>query len=196
MGTSAPSDAMVAGPDLAQWDRRAPCRGQTGEGARAPGLLGAGRRTAPRLVRAVALALASCVLAGGGAGGESPPAAPAGTIPRFAFEPNPIGLTGAARTGRFMEASGRSAAFLGREDGGFEAWAYPLKVLHDFHLAFAIAAYADPIPAASLAATVDIRPEAVTVRYAMPPSRSTRPGWYRSTSPAAWCCSTCTPRSR
>ena len=64
-----------------------------------------------------------------------------------------------------MEASGRRAAFLGREDGSFEAWVYPLKILHDFRLSFGIAAYADPIPGASLASTVDIRPEAATVRY-------------------------------
>lgn len=94
-------------------------------------------------------------------------AAPApGTVPRFAREANPIALTGAARPARYMEASGRKAAFLGREDGGFEAWAYPLKVLHDFTLSFGVAAYADPIPGSSLASTVDIRPEASTVRYA------------------------------
>jgi glycogen debranching enzyme len=64
-----------------------------------------------------------------------------------------------------MEASGRRAAFFGREDGSFEAWAYPIKILHDFHLSFGIAAYADPIPDASVASTVDVRPEAATVRY-------------------------------
>jgi glycogen debranching enzyme len=90
---------------------------------------------------------------------------PAGLVPRFAREPNPIALTGSARPSRYMEASGRRAAFLGREDGSFEAWAYPLKILHDFHLSFGIAAYADPIPDTSLASTVDIRPEAATVRY-------------------------------
>jgi glycogen debranching enzyme len=88
-----------------------------------------------------------------------------GVIPRFAREPSPIALTGDARPSRYMEASGRKAAFLGREDGSFEAWVYPLKVMHDFHLAFGIGAYADPIPATSLATTVDIRPEASTVRY-------------------------------
>jgi len=98
----------------------------------------------------------------GGAGSQ----ARDGVIPRFARDPNPIALTGPARPARYMEASGRRAAFLGREDGSFEAWAYPLKILHDFHLAFGTAAYADPIPAASLAATVDIRPESATVRYA------------------------------
>ncbi len=88
------------------------------------------------------------------------------TVPRFARTPNPIALSGPARPARYMEASGHGAAFLGREDGGFEAWSYPLKVLHDFHLSFSIAAYANPIPDASLASSVDIRPEASTVRYA------------------------------
>lgn len=91
---------------------------------------------------------------------------PAGTVPRFAREANPIALAGAARPTRYMEASGHRAAFLGREDGSFEAWAYPLKILHDFHLSFAVAAYADPMADSSVASTVDIRPEAVTVRYA------------------------------
>ena len=88
-----------------------------------------------------------------------------GTVPRFARDPNPIALAGSARPTRYMEASGLRAAFLGREDGSFEAWAYPLKILHDFNLSFGIAAYADPIPGASLATTVDVRPEASTVRY-------------------------------
>jgi hypothetical protein len=79
--------------------------------------------------------------------------------------PNPIALTECAQ-GRFMEASGRRAAFLGRTDGTFEAWVYPLKVLHGFELAFQTPAYSDPIPGASLVAGVDVRPESSTVRYA------------------------------
>ena len=97
---------------------------------------------------------------------QAPAPAAVRTIPRFALEPNPIALTGSVRPTRFMEASGRRAVFLGREDGSFEAWAYPLKILHDFSLSFAIAAYADPIPGASVATTVDVRPESATVRYA------------------------------
>lgn len=96
---------------------------------------------------------------------STPPAEPA-IVPRFVREANPIALTGPARPQRYMEASGRQAAWLGREDGSFEAWVYPLKVLHDFHLAFGVPAYADPIPASSLASWVDVRPEASVVRYA------------------------------
>ncbi|MFO7694370.1 MAG: GH116 family glycosyl hydrolase [Vicinamibacterales bacterium] len=92
-------------------------------------------------------------------------AAPA-VVPRFAREANPIALRGPARPERYMEASGRKAALLGREDGSFEAWVYPLKVLHDFRLSFGTPDYADPIPGVNLAASVDVRPEASTVRYA------------------------------
>ena len=96
----------------------------------------------------------------------APPAAAApATIRRFARAANPIALAGVARPERYMEASGRKAALLGREDGSFEAWVYPLKVLHDFRLSFGVSEYADPIPGASLASSVDVRPEASSVRY-------------------------------
>jgi len=88
-----------------------------------------------------------------------------GTIPRFDLLANPIALRGPAQPGRYMEASGRQAAFLGDEGGGFEAWVYPLKVLHDFELGFGIESYNRPIPADNLASEVDIRPETSTVRY-------------------------------
>ena len=98
----------------------------------------------------------------------APPSAaqPARTMSRFGLSPNPIALTGPARPQRYLEASGRRAAFLGREDGSFEAWVYPLKVLHGFQLSFTTPAYAEPIPGADLASTVDVRPEATIVRYA------------------------------
>ena len=87
-------------------------------------------------------------------------------IPRFVRDSCPIALTGAARPQRYLEASGRRAAFLGREDGTFEAWVYPLKVLHGFELSFGTPAYANPIPGGELASWVDVRPEATLVRYA------------------------------
>jgi len=94
---------------------------------------------------------------------RAPQSAQPSVVPRFAREPNPIALRGAARPQRYMEASGLRAAFLGREDGSFEAWVYPLKVLHGFHLAFG---------------THTIR------------SPPTRCGSFRATSRADWCCST------
>jgi glycogen debranching enzyme len=89
----------------------------------------------------------------------------AATVPRFAREASPIALDGPARPSVYLEASGRRAAFLGREDGSFEAWVYPMKVLHGFELAFEIEDYAQLIPGASLLTRVEVTPEASTVRY-------------------------------
>jgi hypothetical protein len=113
-------------------------------------------------VRRAGLVLAAALVATG----QSAPQPARATIPRFSRPENPIALTGPARPMRYLEASGRRAAFLGREDGTFEAWVYPLKVLHGFELAFGTPAYAEPIPGASLASSVDVRPEASVVRYA------------------------------
>jgi glycogen debranching enzyme len=87
------------------------------------------------------------------------------TVPRFDRPESPIALVGPARPQVYLEASGRKAAFLGREDGSFEAWVYPLKLAHGIDLAFEIPDYAAPIPGASLATSVDVRPEAPTIRY-------------------------------
>jgi hypothetical protein len=88
-----------------------------------------------------------------------------GLVARFERAPSRIALTGPVRPWAYAEASGRKAAALGREDGTFEAWVYPLKVLHDFGLTFETPAYAEAIPAAALATTIDVRPEGVTIRY-------------------------------
>jgi glycogen debranching enzyme len=107
----------------------------------------------PAAVAALAISLSS----------QTPPPQ---LVPRFARKSNPIALTGPARPGRYLEASGLRAALLGREDGSFEAWAYPLKILHAFQLSFLTPAYADPIPGADLASWIDARPESTTIRYA------------------------------
>jgi hypothetical protein len=97
---------------------------------------------------------------------EQPPPSGVGTIARFAPMPGSLQLSGPVRAGQYVEASGRRAAFLGREEGTFEAWAYPLKILHDFTLSFQTAAYAEPMPGASLARWIDVSPERVRIRYA------------------------------
>ncbi len=108
-----------------------------------------------------------------------------GTVPRFAREPNPIALTGPARPSRYMEASGRGAAFLGREDGSFEAWAYPLKILHDFRLSFGISRLCRPDPRHEPRLDSGHQAGGRHRRYAHASSRWTRRGSCRSTRRAA-----------
>ena len=47
-------------------------------------------------------------------------------------------LTRAARDWQFLDAVSPHAGLLGREDGIFEAWIYPLKLFRDFELKFRV----------------------------------------------------------
>lgn len=68
-----------------------------------------------------------------------------------------------ARTWEFMNAVGPKAAVLGRENGRFEAWVYPLKVLRDFRLTFQLGGRT--IPAEAVVRSVVYRPESTTLVY-------------------------------
>jgi hypothetical protein len=65
-----------------------------------------------------------------------------------------VDLTGPARPHGFISAIGRRAALIGTETGSFEAWAWPLKLLHGFELAFKTPLYDQPIPARDIARSV------------------------------------------
>jgi hypothetical protein len=74
-------------------------------------------------------------------------------------------LSGPARPGEYLGATGARAAWLGFETGEGEAWIHPLKVAREFRLAFKIPEYSDPIPGESVARWVEARPEIYTVTY-------------------------------
>jgi glycogen debranching enzyme len=76
-----------------------------------------------------------------------------------------IDLTGPARPHGFVSAIGRRAALIGTETGSFEAWAWPLKLLHSFELAFKTPLYDQPIPARDIARRVEISPAGATIVY-------------------------------
>jgi glycogen debranching enzyme len=73
-------------------------------------------------------------------------------------------LGGEVNPSRFMSVTGQQAALFGKESGQFEAWAYPLKILRDFHLNFHV--YGQVLPGASLVRSVIVRPESTTIVYA------------------------------
>jgi len=86
-------------------------------------------------------------------------------VPKFEPVTSPIQLEGPARPGIYLGGMGRQAAFFGSETGELEAWAWPVKLLHDFRLAFKIPDYSEPIPGARVAKRVIVRPELMTVVY-------------------------------
>lgn len=73
-------------------------------------------------------------------------------------------LTRAARPWEFLGAFGPRAGVFGYEDGRFEVWTYPLKILRDLRLRFHVSGQA--IDAASLARSVSVRPGSSTIVYA------------------------------
>ena len=93
------------------------------------------------------------------------PASYAQSVAKFDIVSNPIQLQGPARPGMYLGGAGRQSAFFGYETGEFEAWTWPVKLLHEFELGFKIPDYTEPIPGRSIATRVIVRPELMTVVY-------------------------------
>jgi len=87
------------------------------------------------------------------------------TIPFFPLGDSPLALSGPARPGMFVSAVGRRAIAMGTEDGPLEFWSWPIKWLHDFELHFRIPKYTTAIAGRSVASSVRVRPEGITIEY-------------------------------
>ena len=69
---------------------------------------------------------------------------------------------------RYFDAIGRKAAIFGKQDGKFEAWLWPIKVLHGFRLEFKLDNMPEPVRAENYLQTVTVRPESTTLLYVHP----------------------------
>ena len=65
----------------------------------------------------------------------------------------------------FLDAVGTRAGLFGSQDGKFEAWVYPLKLLRDFRLVVRTSDGRE-LDAHSLARSITVRPESSTITYA------------------------------
>ena len=77
----------------------------------------------------------------------------------------PLELSGPAEPWRFVNAVGERAGLWGFESGVLEGWVYPLKVFHDFSLAFQIEGSPTIYPGDTLVRAVRVRPESVDLQY-------------------------------
>ena len=73
-------------------------------------------------------------------------------------------LSRPVRPWEFVSALGTRAGILGNEQGNFEAWVYPFKILSDFHLLFHVDGAV--VPAETQARSLIVRPESTTIVYA------------------------------
>jgi len=97
-------------------------------------------------------------------------AAPAAdsAIPRFAIPDSGLVWSQLAHPLQFFDATGHRAAVFGRQSGQFEAWIYPMKLLHGFHLDFQQDGMLEPVHGESYLRQVVTRPESTTLVYVHP----------------------------
>jgi hypothetical protein len=88
-----------------------------------------------------------------------------GLITAFKLEPNDLELARGAQPHTYFDKVGRRFAILGYENGSFEAWAYPLKILRNFEFSFLIGSSTQPIQGADIVRFVSATPEATTLTY-------------------------------
>jgi Glycosyl-hydrolase family 116, catalytic region len=69
---------------------------------------------------------------------------------------------------RFFDATGRKAAVFGRQNGQFETWIYPVKLLHGFRLEFQQEGQLEPVRGETILRQVVTRPESTTLVYVHP----------------------------
>ena len=83
-------------------------------------------------------------------------------------EQNALNLTGPSRAGAYVGAIGRRAIAVGTEQGDFEVWAWPLKLLHHFDFNFRTSQLDDPVAGRALARTTEITPGGAVITYTHP----------------------------
>lgn len=86
-------------------------------------------------------------------------------IKKFPILENEIQLSRPIKPHTYCEAVGQKSAALGYEEGSFEIWVYPFKILHDFQLAFYIEKYNLNINGKDIARQIIVRPELTTLIY-------------------------------
>ncbi|MGB9467268.1 MAG: GH116 family glycosyl hydrolase [Candidatus Acidiferrum sp.] len=69
---------------------------------------------------------------------------------------------------RFFDVTGRKAAVFGKQNGQFEAWIYPIKLLHNFRLEFQQEGQVEAVRGETLLRQVVTRPESTTLVYVHP----------------------------
>lgn len=89
----------------------------------------------------------------------------AGTVESFNILESDIHLKRLARPATYFDKVGRKFALLGFEDGTFEAWAYPLKLIRNFEFSFLVGTSTTPIKGRDIVRFIDVEPEATTLTY-------------------------------
>jgi hypothetical protein len=79
-------------------------------------------------------------------------------VARFAAAGDPLTITRPVQSHKPFTVAGPLGAILGEQNGGFEAWVWPVKIFSRFAITAELEDYAVPIELAPLASTIEVRP--------------------------------------
>jgi hypothetical protein len=136
--------------------------------------------TLVKLIKVIAFIALSIVAA---AQEKSAPNLPA-FVPRFPLPTSGLEWRQPAMPLQFWDATGRRAAAFGKQDGKFEAWIWPIKVLHGFRLEFRQDGMPEPVRGEAWLREVITRPESTTLVYVHPKFTVREIVWAAPDSPA------------
>ena len=88
--------------------------------------------------------------------------------PRFPLPTSGLEWRENVTPAKYWDATGRRAAAFGRQDGKFEAWVWPIKVVHGFRLEFRQDGMPEPVRGEEWLREVITRPESTTLVYVHP----------------------------
>ncbi len=86
-------------------------------------------------------------------------------LPSFTPAQNPLHLRQHAEAGKPFTVTGECGTFVGQQDGQFEAWLLPVKVLSHMQIEARVDGYDVPIDVNSHAAEIDVQPDHTTLTF-------------------------------
>lgn len=89
-------------------------------------------------------------------------------LARFALPESGLEWKAAVHPLKFFDATGHRAGVFGRQTGQYEAWIYPIKVLHGLRLEFRQEGMAEPVRGEDYLEYLVARPESTTLVYVHP----------------------------
>jgi hypothetical protein len=87
------------------------------------------------------------------------------TISAFPLDTNPLVIRRAAQVNKPFSVTGERGAILGQQDGTFELWLLPVKMLHNARLSARLKDYEAVIDLNAHAANIEVRPDHTTITY-------------------------------
>jgi hypothetical protein len=86
-------------------------------------------------------------------------------VPKFPLSQSPLKITRIATPSRPFSVAGERGAILGQQDGSFELWSFPYKLLQQTHLVANLDGYGAPIDLNKEASTIEVSPDHTTITY-------------------------------